>query len=350
MAFYELIKYDGTGIDWLLAKHPVDEFNNKSRLIVSPGQIAIIVHSGKIEKICEEGSFRINSELLPILKSFTKAFYGGKNPYPIEIYFVNKRLKLDLLWGTSDPIKLIDPKYSIQINVRARGQMGIRLSNYQYFLQTLVGTLMKGSVVDFAAIQSFFRGKVNQIVKKELSAFILGNKVTYFEIDLHLDDISKRIGDQIKEELAGYGFDMLSLSIESINVPDADLDKLNEILHKKAEYDQLGDKVYRTARGYDVLEAGAENNAAAATIMGVGLGNNIAGSTGSIIPASEPENKAQPAGKHCSNCGAAVTPGAKFCPECGAKLSATCPKCGHEISPNAKFCPNCGESLKKEGE
>ena len=350
MAFYELIKYDGTGIDWLLAKHPVDEFNNKSRLIVSPGQIAIIVHSGKIEKICEEGSFRINSELLPILKSFTKAFYGGKNPYPIEIYFVNKKLKLDMRWGTSDPLKLIDPKYQIQINVRARGQIGIRLSSYQYFFQTLVGTLLKGSWLSFSVVQDFFRGKINQSVKKNLTSFILNNKVTFFEIDLHIDEIQKLLEAEWKEEFAHFGFDLINLSIESINVPDGDLARLNEILHKKAEYDQLGDKVYRTARGYDVLEAGAENNAAAATIMGVGLGNNIAGSTGSIIPASEPENKAQPAGKHCPNCGAAVASGAKFCPECGAKLSATCPKCGHEISPNAKFCPNCGESLKKEGE
>ena len=26
MAFYELIKYDGTGIDWLLAKHPAESY------------------------------------------------------------------------------------------------------------------------------------------------------------------------------------------------------------------------------------------------------------------------------------------------------------------------------------
>jgi membrane protease subunit (stomatin/prohibitin family) len=162
MAFYDVIRCDNVngGIDWLMYKHPVDEFNNKSRLIVSPGQVAIIVHNGKIEKICQEGTYKINSELLPFLKNFTKAFFGGNNPYPIEIYFINKRLKLDLLWGTSDPVKLIDPKYNIQINVRARGQLGVRLDNYQYFYQTLVGSLMKGNYIDFKIIQTFFRGKI----------------------------------------------------------------------------------------------------------------------------------------------------------------------------------------------
>ena len=39
MAFYDVIRCDNVngGIDWLMYKHPVDEFNNKSRLIVSPG-------------------------------------------------------------------------------------------------------------------------------------------------------------------------------------------------------------------------------------------------------------------------------------------------------------------------
>ena len=174
MAFYELIKYDGNGINWLIFKHPVTEFNRNSKLIVSPGQVAIIVHNGKIEKIVEEGTVRINSELLPFLKAFTQMFYGT-NPYPIEIYFINKRIKLDLFWGTADPLKLIDPKYNIQINVRARGQMGIKLANYQYFFQTLVGTLMKGSFIDFDIIQNFFRGKINQIIKKQLSKYIINN-------------------------------------------------------------------------------------------------------------------------------------------------------------------------------
>lgn len=348
MAFYEVIRYEVAGLDWLLAKHPVDEFNNKSKLIVSPGQIALIVHSGKIEKICEEGSYKIDSELLPFLKGFVKAFHGGANPYPIEIYFVNKKLKLDMRWGTSDPLKLIDPKYQIQINVRARGQIGIRLSSYQYFFQTLVGTLLKGSWLSFSVVQDFFRGKINQSVKKNLTSFILNNKVTFFEIDLHIDEIQKLLEAEWKEEFAHFGFDLINLSIESINVPDGDLARLNEILHKKAEYEQLGDKVYRTTRGYDVLEAGAENNSSAGMIMGVGLGGEMAGaaSGASIIP---PMGSGETAKEKCPKCGHEVEKGAKFCPNCGERLSLTCPKCGQAVSPNMKFCPNCGAPMKEEG-
>ena len=353
MAFYEVIRYESSVTNWLLYKHPVDEFNNKSRLIVSPGQVAIIVHNGKIEKICEDGTFKINSELLPFLKGFTKAFFGGANPYPIEIYFINKALKLNVYWGTSDPIKLTDPKYQIVINVRARGQLGVRLTEYQYFYQTLIGTLMKNSLITFDIIQEFFRGKTNQIVKKRLSTFIIENKISFLEIEPKIDEIQKSIFDELKEEIVKFGFDLVNLSVESINVPDEDFDKLNEILHKKAAYEQLGDQVYRTTRGYDVLEAGASNNGSAAAMMGIGMGMNMGNqmSGTSIIPPQENAKTAkveeEPKEK-CPLCGAFIQPNAKFCAECGAKILRNCPDCGTAVSPNQKFCPECGKALYKK--
>lgn len=46
----------------------------------------------------------------------------------------------------------------------------------------------------------------------------------------------------------------------------------------------------------------------------------------------------------CSNCGAALAPGAKFCPECGTKVAqkAFCTECGAELKPGSKFCAECG--------
>ena len=348
MAFYEVVRYEAKNLNWILYKHPVDEFNNNSRLIVSTGQVAIIVHNGKIEKICENGTFKINSELLPFLKGFTKAFFGGKNPYPIEIYFINKAIKLDFLWGTSDPITITDPKYQIVINVRARGQLGLRLTNYQYFYQTLVGTILKDGLITFNLVQDFFRGKINQVVKKEISTFIISNKITFLEIDTKMEAIQEIVEKEIKEEFEKFGFDVVNLSIESINVPAEDLTKLNEILHKKAEYDQLGDQVYRTTRGYDVLEAGANNNGAAGTIMGVGMGMHVNGSingaVGSIIPPAQEQGKTY----HCPNCKTEIANGTKFCPECGTKILYNCPECGASVTPAQKFCPECGKPLYKK--
>ena len=346
MAIFNVVRFEGLNDDWLLYKYHGDEINNKSKLIVGTGQVAVVVHNGKIEKIFEEGTFTLNSELLPILKVFQKGIYGGDNPYPIEVYFINKRLKLDLFWGTADPIKLLDPVYKIQLRLRARGQMGVRLAEYQFFFQTLVGSLLKDNYITFDVIRNYFRGVINQRIKRILSSFMIKQKVTYFEIDPHLDLIQENLQEELKKDLNKFGFDLVNLSIESINVPEEDLSKLNDILHKKAEYEQLGDDVYRTTRGYDVLEAGAKNNNSASTFMGVGLGMQMANQTNvaeGIIPPKPQAKK-----KFCSKCGAEVSKTAKFCSDCGASMALRCPNCDFEVTARHKFCPNCGEKLKKE--
>ncbi len=346
MAIYNLVRFEGIDKDWLLYKYHGDEINNKSKLVVSPGQVAIIVHNGKIEKICEEGSFKFDTEIIPFIKFFQKGLYGGKNPYPVEVYFINKRLKLDLYWGSSDPIKILDPVYKIQLGLRARGQMGIRLTDYQFFYQTLVGSIMKDNYITFDIIRDYFRGVINQKAKKILSSYIISKKITFFEIDPHLDEIQKEIQEALTKEVEKYGFNLVNLSIESINVPEEDLTALNEILHKKAEYEQLGDDAYRTTRGYDVLEAGAKNNGSASTFMGVGMGMHMAEQINAGII---PQKSAAPK-KSCPKCGAEVGAKAKFCPECGASMAPKCPKCGADISAKAKFCPECGTKLTNEGE
>lgn len=349
MAFYDVIRYQPSFMNWIMYKHPVDEFNNNSRLIVSPGQVAIVVHNGKIEKIVEEGTIKIKSDYLPFLKNFSKSFFGGKTAYPIEIYFINKVIKLNLFWGTSDPIKLTDPKYQILINVRARGQIGLKLVNYQYFYQTLIGSLMKDSIITYDVVQEFFRGKLNQIIKKNLSTYIINNKITFLEIDTKIDEIQTSFEEEIREELKQFGFDVINLSVESINVPDTDLDKLNDILHKKAEYVQLGDQVYRTTRGYDVLEAGANNNGSAAAMMGIGMGMNMGGQMqgATIIPPAK-ENDESKDNFKCPSCGKDIASDAKFCPECGTKIIRVCPECGKSVSVDQKFCPECGKALYKK--
>ena len=172
---------------------------------------------------------------------------------------------------------------------------------------------------------------------------MITKKITYFEIPVHLDEIQEALQEEIQKELKQYGFEVSSLSIESIDCPEEDLDKLNEILHKKAELNQLGDNAYRTVRGYDVLEAGAKGNGNASAFMGVGLGMQMgqAANGGAIIPpqSSKEETIA------CPKCGANIPAGSKFCPECGQKILHECPKCGAKVSPKQKFCPECGHKL-----
>ena len=345
MNIADVVKIDGVNSDWLLYKYPNDEFNTSSRLIVSPGQIAIIVHNGKIEKICENGTFKLDTELLPFIKAFQKGYFNWKNPFPLEIYFINKRIKLDFLWGTSDAIEIIDPVYKVKLGLRSRGQLGVKLTEYQYFLEKLVGTIMKSGYVSFNILRDYFRGIINQKIRKQLVSYLYTNKISYFDINMHIDEIQESFQADLEPEFKKFGFEILSFAIESIDCPSEDTAKLNDILTKKAEMEQLGDENYRTIRGYDVLEAGAKGNGSASSILGVGLGMQMNGQVSSgtgIIPQSKKEDSIE-----CPKCGTKMAASSKFCPECGTKIITECPKCGAKVSPKQKFCPECGEKLYK---
>ena len=345
MGLYDVVRFEGVNNDWLIYKYPSDAFNTRSKVIVSTAQIAIIVHNGKIEKIWESGTFSLNTELLPIIKGLNKSIHSGKNPYPIEIYYINKRLKLDFLWGTKDPIDVIDPVYGIKLRIRARGQFGVRITDYQYFLQTLVGSLLKDNYITFGVLRDYFRGFINQKIKKIIAVELVSKKITYFEIGVHVDEIQELLQEEITKELNKFGFEVASLSIENIDAPEEDLDKLNDILHKKAELNQLGDNAYRTVRGYDVLEAGAKGNGTASTFMGVGLGTQMGGAVGGAGFIPPVQQSAANEGIACPKCGAKIDANSKFCPECGTKILNKCPKCGADVTPKQRFCPECGQKL-----
>jgi membrane protease subunit (stomatin/prohibitin family) len=124
------------------------------------------------------------------------------------------------------------------------------------------------------------------------------------------------------------------------------METINGILNKKAEFDIMGDNRYKTARGYDVLEAAASNEGGAGSIaaagVGLGLGLGVAKSAGNISGDIIPN---QTGVKTCPNCGSVVG-NAKFCPDCGEKIKVTCPTCNTEIQNGKKFCPDCGTKLK----
>lgn len=353
MAVLDVCKFDGlSDLRWLVYKHPNNEFNTKSKLIVGPGQIGIIVHGGKVEKIFESGTYTMDSENFPFLKNLQKQVYGGSVPYTLEVYFVNKTMKLDMLWGTKDPIQLLDPKFQVKINVRARGQYALRINNYQFLITQLVGSLGGKAVVDFNSINNFFRSIINTKIKSLLAQYFIKHQVSILDIAMYLDEISKNSFDALIDEFDRFGLEVINFYYESINIPDEDLATINDILNRNAEFNILGENRYRTSRGYDVLESAAKNEGAAGGMaavgvglgVGLGVGKEAVGLTNNMIPEDQKAKKKDVA---CVKCGSMIESDDKFCPECGSPQVLKCEKCHSELSPKDKFCPECGTPVKR---
>ena len=342
MAIMDVIKFNGLpGRDWVVYKFPGCEFNTQSKLTVGPGQAAICVHNGKVEAVIEKGEHVLSTENYPFIKGLIKAIHGGKNPYTMDIYFINKTIKLDMLWGTKDPIQLIDPKYNIKVRVRARGQFGLKIKDYQLFFSALIGAMPDFSVVEFDKITDMFRGLINTKTRDIIGEAILNHKVSVLDVSVYTEEIAERCREKIRPEFEKFGMDLVNFYVESINAPEEDIAKLTDILNKKAEFDIIGDERYKTQRSFDVMEQAAKNEGNVGGMMGAGLGFGM----GMNMMNNAPGVNQQQGTISCPNCHSSLPATAKFCSECGLKMKPVCPNCKKECATGSKFCPECGTKL-----
>ena len=344
MAIMDVIKFNGLPArNWVVYKYPGSEFNTQSKLIVGPGQAAICVHNGKVESVIENGEHVLSTENFPFIKGLIKAVHGGKNPYNMDIYFVNKTVKLDMLWGTKDPIQLIDPKYGIKVRVRARGQFGLKVKDYQLLLSALIGAMPDFSVVEFEKITELFRGLINTKTRDVIGEAIIKGNTSILEISVYTEELAEKCREKLRPEFDAFGMDLVNFYVESINVPEEDIEKLTEILNEKAKFDLIGDERYKTKRSFDVMENAAKNEGSVGGIMGAGLGLGMGMNMMKNTPGVNEGNTSTT--MNCPKCNSVIPVSSKFCPECGTKMKPVCPSCQKECKAGTKFCPECGTKL-----
>lgn len=351
MAIIDRVKFDGIASrDWVIYKHPTDKLVTGTQLIVGEGQVAIFVKGGRVCDIFAPGTYTLSTGNLPILNTFVNIPFGGKTPFTAEIYYINTASKLDILWGTSDPIQLVDPKYLVRLRIRAFGQLGLKISNCKEFFTNIIGSMNASDIVKFDKVLDFYRGVLVNKVKSDIADIIINDKISALEITPHLDEISEKLGTTLAPEFEKYGFKIVNFYIKSINFPDEDFEKINSILEDKAAFDIMGDSRYAVKRSFDVYEGAANNDggglAGALVAGGVGLG------AGASLAQNVPDVARIPAASsaYCPSCHAANPEGSKFCNSCGANMKPQqnvmiCPNCKGENPEGSKFCNDCGKPL-----
>ena len=289
MAIIDVVRFDGLkSRDWLIYKYPSDSLVIGTQLIVQQGQIAIFVKGGLIADMFNPGTYTLTTENLPILKSIVNLPFGGRTPFSAEIYFINTTVKLDIHWGTTDPIQLIDPKYHVKLRVRAFGQMGIRVADGKMLFKEIIGGMPKDDIVKIDKLKEYFRGLLVIKVKSVIAESIISDSLSALEISIKLESLSSNVKEKIIPSFNEYGFKISNFYIQSINFPDEDFERINKILENKAEFEIMGEQRYTTKRSFDVYEGAANNpngvaGAFAAGGMGIGVGMGLGTSIGQSV-------------------------------------------------------------------
>ena len=279
------------------------------------------------------------------MKHLVNLPFGGRTPFSAELYFINNTAILDLHWGTTAPIKLIDPKYHVKLRIRAFGQMGLRIMDPVLFFRSAIGGMQPGDLVKLEKLKEYYRGLLVHKISSEIASEIINNQISALEISTKLDALSAQIRSKIHPAFESFGLNVVNFFIQSINFPDEDFARINTILEDRAAFELMGDSRYATKRTFDVYEEAASNQSGMAGAFvsgGIGIGAGI-GVANAFSASSMSSNGLST--RICGSCHKPISAEARFCSHCGASASIRRCSCGAELGSTARFCSACGKKV-----
>src|SRR3954462_15290712 len=75
-----------------------------SQLIVRESQQAVFYRDGKALDTFGPGRHTLETKNIPLLGGLINLPFGGRPPFPAEVYFVSTRDHTDLKWGSAQPL------------------------------------------------------------------------------------------------------------------------------------------------------------------------------------------------------------------------------------------------------
>ena len=219
-----IIKYEGDN-ETLVWKHPIEDFNFGSQLIVHESQEAIFFRDGQALDLFGAGRYTLQTQQLPLLEKIYKLPTDTEGTFHSEVYFVNLATQMGIKWGTDSKVRLFDPASGLHIEIGASGEFNIRVTDSRKLLLKVVGTtggLGQEQLLGIGNGKGFFRSMVMTQVKSYLAQTIKENAINILEIDEHLMALSGALRERINTALDEYGLTMPEFYVSRIVTPDDD--------------------------------------------------------------------------------------------------------------------------------
>ena len=312
----DVIKYEGDNSTFIW-KHPSEDFNSLTQLVVHESQEAIFFMNGQALDLFGPGRYTLETQNIPMIGKFLNFATGGVTPFHCEVYFINKTEQMAVKWGTDSKVQYIDPQYGFPLAIGASGEMSIRAEDSRKLLLKLVGT---ESILGQERLVSFFRAFLMTRVKTYIAQYMKNNAVSIFEIDEHLAAFSEALHRLLIPDFDDYGVVLERFFVTNVVKPEGDrqyerfrdlyfrqyadiaeakLRQQEDIIHAQTEAQKtviasqaLATKraqegyTYAQERGFDVAENVARNEAVGQfTKMGIGLGTmaGVGGAVGGVV-------------------------------------------------------------------
>ena len=312
----DIIKYEGDNSTFIW-KHPCEDFNSLTQLIVHESQEAIFMMNGQALDLFGAGRYTLETQNIPKIGKALNRTTDGQTPFHCEVYFINKIEQMAIKWGTDSKVQFMEPTYNFPISIGASGEMSLRADDSRKLLLKLVGT--ENFLVQ-ENLTRYFRAFLMTKVKSYLAQVIREQKISIFEIDERLNEISSTLLKMLQPDFADYGVALERFFITTIVKPDGEasyekfkslhfrqyadiaeaklrqqtavIDAETQAQRTVIESQAMATKrqqegyTYQQERGFDVAQDVAQNEAVGQfTNMGVGFGTmaGVGGAVGGVV-------------------------------------------------------------------
>jgi membrane protease subunit (stomatin/prohibitin family) len=312
----DIIKYEGDNSTFIW-KHPCEDFNYLTQLIVHESQEAIFFMNGQALDLFGPGRHTLETQNIPLIGKVLNKPFNDKTPFHCEVYFINKTEQMNIKWGTDSRVQYIEPTYGFPLSIGASGEMSLRAEDSRKLLLKLVGA---ENYLGQQQLVTYLRSFLMTRVKTYIAQVMKTNSINIFEIDENLTMFSNAIKNLLIGDFAEYGVSLEQFFVTTVLKPDGDrqyekfkelhfrqyadiaeakLRQQTEIINAETEAQKTiidsraqatkraqEGYTYQQERGFDVAEKVAQNEAVGEfTNMGVGFGTmaGVGGAVGGMV-------------------------------------------------------------------
>lgn len=229
----EIIKYEGDN-NTFIWKHPCEDFNSLTQLIVHESQEAVFFMNGQALDLFGAGRYTLETQNIPKLGKLLNRATGDQTPFHCEVYFINKTVQMALKWGTDSKVRYIDPESGLPLELGASGEMNLCVSDSRKLLTKLVGTMdgiawgdeRKGETNErngfTKSLQNSFRPLISAAVKSNLASSIKSLNINILEIDEHLTEVGDILHKKVLPGFEEYGLTIPQFFLTNVVLPEDD--------------------------------------------------------------------------------------------------------------------------------
>ena len=318
--FADVVEWEEQRDDLLFYKWSNKEIKKGSRLVIRAGQDAVFLYNGRKEGVfTEEGSYDIESEIIPFLSSLKGFQFGFNSGLRAEVLFINTK-EFTVRWGTKNPVLIPAQGLPGGLPVRARGTFNCKAGDYLTLIEKIAGIKQQYSIDEI-------KERVLSVLNQLLMKWISREGKDMFNLQANSTQISKGILEDLDMELIKIGLSITGFHVESFSYPE----EIQEMIERVASQSMVGDM--GRYQQMAVLDAMGKSG------QGAGLASDMAGMQMGMMMGQQMVNTMN------QGMNAAASPSASQTTEkTVSKMPNFCPNCGQKTT-GSNFCPNCGQKL-----